>query len=88
MKNYLTLSICIAFVLKATGQANTSLSNLTSPTAVNVNLLPNNSNRNLGSSNKAWKNLYVDGKNYFKTAFIYFDDSTSQFRINNGADRN
>lgn len=88
MKN-LTLSLCITVIaLQVTGQANTALSNLTSPTAVNVNLLPNNTNsKNLGSAAKSWKNLYVDGKSYLKTAYTYFDDSTNQFRINNGADK-
>lgn len=40
--------------------ANTSLSNLVSPTAVNVNLLPGNS-KNLGSASKSWKDLYLGG---------------------------
>jgi hypothetical protein len=90
MKKHLTLSLCIAVIaLQATGQsANRTLSNLTSPTAVNVNLLPETANsKNLGSSTQAWKNSYVDGRSYLKTAFTYFDDSTSQFRVNNGGDR-
>jgi trimeric autotransporter adhesin len=41
--------------------ANTTLSNLTTPTKVNVNLLPDNNNKyNLGSATKGWKNLYLD----------------------------
>jgi len=88
MKKYLTASLCIAIIIvKVTGQANTSLSNLTSPTAINVTLLPGNNNKNLGSAAKSWKNLYVAGNSYVKTAYTYFDDATSQFRINNGADR-
>ncbi len=48
-------------------QANTSLSNLTSPTAVNQSLLPGTDNsKDLGSSSKSWKNLYLDG-------FLYLD---------------
>ncbi len=43
-------------------QANTSLSNLTSPTGVNVALLPASDNAiDLGSSGNSWKNLYLDG---------------------------
>src|SRR5690349_12493429 len=90
MKKHFTLSLCITIiVLQATAQsANKTLSNLTSPTAVNVNLLPQNNNtQNLGSSGKSWKNLYVDGKSYLKTAYTYFNNATQQFRINNADDR-
>lgn len=42
--------------------ANKSLSNLVSPTSVNVNLLPGtNASKNLGSSSKKWNNLYLSG---------------------------
>jgi hypothetical protein len=45
--------------------ANTTLSNLTSPTKVNVNLVPGNNNkRNLGSATIGWKNLYLDSAVY------------------------
>jgi hypothetical protein len=90
MKKHFTLSLCITIiVLQATAQsANKTLSNLTSPTAVNVNLLPQNNNtQNLGSSGKSWKNLYVDGKSYLKTAYTYFNNASQQFRINNIDDR-
>lgn len=41
-------------------QANTSLSNLTSPTNVNVAISPNaNAIHNLGSSSKGWRRLYL-----------------------------
>jgi len=41
---------------------NKSLSNLTSPIAVNVDLLPDSNNkRNLGSSSLLWKRLYLSG---------------------------
>jgi len=51
--------------------ANTSLSNLVSPTAVNVSLLPKNNNHNLGSLNKPWKDLYLDSNIYIGgTKFI------------------
>lgn len=89
MKKYFVLCICIAVIaMESSGQANTSLSNLTAPTAVNVPLLPKNDNgKNLGSAAKSWKNLYVDGFSYLKSAYSYFDDTTFQFRINNTGDR-
>jgi hypothetical protein len=90
MKKHFTLSLCITIiVLQATAQsANKTLSNLTSPTAVNVNLLPQNNNtQNLGSSGKSWKDVYVDGKSYLKTSYTYFNNATQQFRINNVDDR-
>ena len=46
-------------------QANTNLSNLVSPTAINVTILPNVTNaRDLGSSVVGWKNLYLTGDHY------------------------
>lgn len=46
--------------------ANTSLSNLVSPTAVNQILQPNTDNIiDLGTSAKAWKDLYLKGGLYF-----------------------
>ena len=88
MKKHLLLSMCVAAAtLQTMGQANTSLSNLVAPTAVNVALLPQGDNaRNLGSALKSWKDFYVDGKSYLGTAYTYFDVPTNQFRINNGAD--
>ena len=42
--------------------ANTALSNLVSPTAINKSLLPNSDNTlDFGSSTKAWKHIYLDG---------------------------
>src|SRR5258706_1481054 len=44
--------------------ANTALSNLIAPVAVNADLLPNtNNNLDLGSSSSAWKNIYT-GSSY------------------------
>jgi hypothetical protein len=60
------LVILVAFYNKSNAQANQSLSNLTSPTAVNVNLIPNQDNkRSLGTSTASWKNLYLDSIIYF-----------------------
>jgi hypothetical protein len=44
----------------AASSANTSLSNLITPTKINVSLLPDTNNkRNLGSPAKGWKNLFL-----------------------------
>jgi hypothetical protein len=56
-----TLLCVVVFEVNTHAQANQSLSNLTSPTAVNVNLSPDKDNkRNLGSTAKSWRNLYLD----------------------------
>ncbi|MEO8712390.1 MAG: hypothetical protein ABI405_09725 [Parafilimonas sp.] len=50
-----------------TQNANTTLSNLTLPTAVNQHLLPKNNNtRDLGSASKSWRILYIDSSMYLK----------------------
>ncbi len=89
MKQKLTLALCLAIAsLQSFSQANTELSNLVSPTKINESLLPKqDGKKNLGSANKSWKNLYLDGNSYLGTAYAYFDTATNQFRINNGADR-
>jgi hypothetical protein len=82
--------MCVAAAtLQAFGQsANSNLSNLTAPTAVNVPLLPQaDSSIDLGSSARSWRNLFVDGRSYLKTAYSYFNTATNQFRINNAGDR-
>src|SRR6266480_5922387 len=57
--------------------ANKSLSNLTAPTAVNVDLLPDVSlSHNLGSSTLKWNNVY--------TKKIFFDDGTSMSTASGG----
>ncbi|MFZ1798849.1 MAG: hypothetical protein WAU24_03210 [Chitinophagaceae bacterium] len=88
MKKQVLLSLCVAAVtLQSMGQANTNLSNLTSPTKINETLLPkSDSSKNLGSPAKSWKNVYVAGRSYLSTAYSYFDNATNQFRINNGVD--
>lgn len=48
-----------------TSYANTALSNLTDPTAVNVHLLPATAaTTNLGNASSNWKNLYLSGDVY------------------------
>ncbi len=56
-----------AAVTPAAG-ANRTLSNLTAPTAINVDLLPNvNKTINLGSSSLGWMNVYAAGSYYIGT---------------------
>ncbi len=66
------------FIQRANAQANTELSNLISPTRVNQSLLPNTDNiRNLGSANRSWKDLYVDGAVYLGGArFLAYKTGT------------
>ncbi|CAN5774826.1 hypothetical protein BH10BAC2_BH10BAC2_39900 [soil metagenome] len=61
--------------------ANTTLSNLTGPTKVNVALLPGNNNiRDIGSAGKQWRNIYA-GSAYFLngTKFINSAGSANTF---------
>ncbi len=62
---------CYAVISNA--QANRQLSNLISPTAVNVNLLPGGTTgtKNLGSDTKQWKNGYFNGTVYCYGAGSY-----------------
>ncbi len=65
MKQFITLlnSLCIATI--AFGQANTKLSNLVSPTAVNQHLSPSSNNtKDLGYTTYSWRNLYLRGDVY------------------------
>jgi hypothetical protein len=53
--------------------ANKSLSNLTGPTAINVDLLPaTDASSNLGSVSFGWKDAYLDGSMYMRGA-IYMN---------------
>jgi len=45
---------------------NKTLSNLVGTTAVNVDLLPDNGNVNLGSAVKSWRNIYADSALFLK----------------------
>jgi len=56
----------LAMIMICYSQANRQLSNLISPTAVNVNLLPGGTTgtKNLGSDSKRWKNGYFNGTVY------------------------
>jgi len=62
--SFITAMLAVMVVCHA--QANKTLSNLTSPTAVNVNLLPGGitGTKNLGSDTKRWNNGYFNGTIY------------------------
>jgi hypothetical protein len=67
-------------------QANTKLSNLVSPTAVNVNLIPGGKTgtKNFGSDNKRWKNGYFNATVYaYGTGSSYgiYGSSVSNFGV-------
>jgi hypothetical protein len=65
MKQLLTTMLLLGLVGTAISQANTALSNLASPTAVNQSLTPGTTNtRDLGTSTLAWKNIYLRGDLY------------------------
>jgi len=59
---FLLAAVC--WVHRSSAQVNQQLSNLISPTAVNVSLVPKNKSYNLGSLNKPWKKLYLDSAIY------------------------
>jgi len=82
--------LCITFSLltglflqRANAQANTELSNLVSPTRINQHLLPNTDNiRNLGSANRSWKDLYLDGSVYLSgLRFLSYGNSYSNLFV-------
>ena len=59
--------LCVSlFLQRANAQANTKLSNLVPPTAVNINLLPGGTTgtKNLGSDTKRWQDGHFDGTIY------------------------
>src|SRR5262249_27714730 len=59
---------------------NKSLSNLTAPTAVNVDLLPAaDSSINLGSSSLNYRNIFFKGKLYQGTILIMYNDTINTF---------
>ncbi|MEP6466057.1 MAG: tail fiber domain-containing protein [Parafilimonas sp.] len=64
-----TLSAFAVHIKTSAQSANTSLSNLTAPVQANEGLIPDKNNKhNLGSSVKAWRNLYLDSAVYFNNS--------------------
>src|SRR5947208_516711 len=65
---------------KTIAQANISLSNLTSPTAVNQSLLPGTTNsKNLGGSSNQWKYFYLYGRIYINGILTMHAHGTDNF---------
>src|SRR5690349_3815659 len=73
------LMIVLPYSSMLYGQANTTLSNLVSPTSVNQSLLPNADNaRELGSATKGWRKLYLDSAIYMVgSKFIHYGTNTT-----------
>lgn len=67
--------------------ANTSLSNLTSPTSINQSLLVDKDNsHNIGSISKGWKNIYLDSAVYLGGyRFLAFKSGTGSHNTAAGA---
>jgi hypothetical protein len=82
------LMTSVAFCNKTNAQANTSLSNLSKPTKINVDLLPDkDSKHSLGNSTKAWMFLYLDSAIYIDSArFIAFKTGTGSYNTAIGKD--
>jgi hypothetical protein len=82
----LTSAVFTGYALNSHAQANQQLSNLTSPTAINVELLPNSNNsRNLGSSTFGWKSLYLTGRFYINGTLTMHAPGAYNFFIGPGA---
>jgi hypothetical protein len=80
----------VVMVLFVQGQANTKLSNLISPTAVNQHLLPNTTNsKDLGNTTLTWRNAYLRGDLYLDaTRFVSNHPGTGQFNAFLGSNAN
>ncbi len=80
MKKFYIVMMLLAYCLQQVSaqNANRSLSNLTSPTAVNVDLLPKTDDSlNLGNAAKSWKDIYADGSLYLGGArFLAYKTGT------------
>jgi hypothetical protein len=67
LSSYLIIALSVFTIhTKALAQnANTTLSNLTAPVKINQSLLPNKTNsKDLGSSDSAWRNIFLRGALY------------------------
>lgn len=73
-----TLTSCY---IVGNAQSNKSLSNLTAPTAVNQNLLPDiNNSKDLGDNTHGWKNIYFTNRIYLnKKPVLYFPGTNNFF---------
>lgn len=67
-----------AWAAVSSAGANTSLSNLAAPTAINADLLPDTiSKRNIGSLAFSWKKIYLGGPVYVSNKRVLFCDTTN-----------
>ena len=74
---YTLLTCC---TINSNAQANKTLSNLTSPTAVNQSLLPGTTNSiNLGSTSLRWKNIHLGNALYLKGILSLHAPGTTNF---------
>lgn len=80
-KTLLPILLLLVSICKLQAQANTTLSNLTSPTAINQSLLAGATNTfDLGSSTQNWRALYVNGSIYTGTnRGIFWNSSNAAF---------
>jgi hypothetical protein len=87
MKTILQMTIIfLAIAPLSYGQANTSLSNLVSPTTVNQSLIPNNNNgRDLGTATKSWRSIYLDSIVYLRDARFIHNKGTQNTFVGEGA---
>lgn len=92
-KNFITGLLSAAFITtcsvqEGNAQANTSLSNLVGPTAVNTHLLPDSNNaKDLGSGTSGWRSLYLNNSIYLRAQrFISGDvDYNTLVGLNTGS---
>ncbi len=79
LQNLIAVAVMVSvFSLQAFSQANTSLSNLVSPTSVNQSLIPSSDNtKDIGTSTTGWRSAYLK-----TTLFIGGSSSTSAIQIN------
>lgn len=83
-----TIQIVVLLIAYNAGysQANTTLSNLVSPTNINNSLLPNASNTlDLGSTARNWRNIYTGTAYYLKNFRIIQAPGTTNFFVGQGA---
>ncbi len=84
----LLLWVCLCFHLNniSAQSANIKLSNLTAPTSVNQNLLPDSNNTiNLGSVSKSWRVLYIDNSIYLKDSMFLHNKGVQNTFVGNQA---
>lgn len=71
---------------KIHAQANTSLSNLTAPTSVNTDLLPDSDDtRDFGSAPRGWRSLYITNSIYLRAQKFLSGDINNNITIGIGS---